>query len=66
MVARMARYCRVECGRFVRSEDGPAGAEYAILLALLVLSSMAIVQSIGSKVWVIYEHIRSGVADAVF
>ncbi len=47
--------------RFLREEDGPTGAEYAILLALLVLSAMPIVGSIGSRVQVIYEHIREGV-----
>lgn len=48
----------------IRSEDGPTGAEYAILLSLLVLSSMTIIGSVGSKMQVIWERIRDGVAVA--
>ena len=46
---------------FVVSEDGVSAAEYAILLALIVLVAMGAVQGIGERMMNIYENIDSSV-----
>lgn len=45
--------------RFGREEDGPTATEYAILLALIVLVAAATIQSIGERMYNIYENINT-------
>ena len=47
---------------FLRSEDGPAGTEYGILIALLLLSVFATMGSFGDRVWHIYSAIDGALA----
>ncbi len=49
---------------FLRSEDGPAGTEYGILIALLLLSVFATMGSFGDRVWRIYSVIDGALAAA--
>jgi Flp pilus assembly pilin Flp len=56
---RIGALKRVEilCRRFAADESGPTATEYAILLAVLILGSMGIIGSIGSKFAVLYTII---------
>ena len=45
--------------RFCREEDGPTATEYAILLAMIVLVAAATIQSIGERMYNIYENINT-------
>jgi Flp pilus assembly pilin Flp len=49
--------------RFCLDEEGPTAAEYAILLALIILVSVATISSIGKKFLNLYILINSGVGD---
>jgi pilus assembly protein Flp/PilA len=51
--------------RFLAEENGPTAAEYAILLALLILGAMATIGNIGSSMQTIYSMIATSV-DAAF
>ncbi|MBN1343490.1 MAG: Flp family type IVb pilin [Phycisphaerae bacterium] len=46
---------------FLVSEEGPSATEYAILLALIVLGSMATIQQIGESMQAIYEEIETAI-----
>lgn len=50
-------------GRFLRAEDGPTATEYAVLLALIVLVAAAVIQSIGEKMYNIYDNINAAVPN---
>jgi pilus assembly protein Flp/PilA len=50
--------------RFLREEDGPAVTEYAIMIALIVLVSVAVISSMGTKVNTTYETLRDNVPSA--
>lgn len=54
-VARLRRFCR--------EEDGPSATEYAILLALIVLVSVAAIQSVSTGVYRIYDNINLAIPD---
>ena len=45
--------------RFWHEEDGPTATEYAIMLALIVLVAAATIQSIGERMYNIYENINT-------
>jgi pilus assembly protein Flp/PilA len=45
--------------RFVREEDGPTATEYGILLAMIVLVAAATIQSIGERMYNIYESVNT-------
>lgn len=49
---------------FLASEDGPTATEYAIMLALIVLVSVAAIGQIGAKVQFVYDNIETAVAAA--
>ena len=51
-------------GRLVTEEDGPTAAEYAIMLALIVLVSVATINAIGQKFYNLYAIIASGLPEA--
>jgi pilus assembly protein Flp/PilA len=44
---------------FWQEEDGPTATEYAILLAMIVLVAAATIQSIGERMYNIYENINT-------
>ena len=43
-----AAFNRVRC--FFKSEDGPTATEYAVMLALIIVVSIAAITSLGGKV----------------
>ena len=45
--------------RFVREEDGPTATEYAIMLALVVVVSIAAISLLGTKVNGVFQDINS-------
>jgi pilus assembly protein Flp/PilA len=55
----MTRYVVAHLRRFWQEEDGPTATEYAILLALIVLVAAATIQSIGERMYNIYENINT-------
>lgn len=59
MTARNAALA--QAARFLRSEDGPTAAEYAVLMALLVLVAVAAIRGIGERMMNIYESINQAV-----
>lgn len=46
--------------RFLKSEDGPSGVEYAILLALIILVSITTLRSFGTGLNNVYSVINTG------
>lgn len=51
--------------RLLRDERGPSATEYAILLAVLILGSMAVIGAIGGSIQVIYDNINAAVEAAL-
>lgn len=51
--------------RFASDEQGPTAAEYAIILALIAVVSMATIGSIGSKFQVLYSTIAGAMPEAL-
>ena len=51
--------------RFLKDLQAVSGTEYAILLALIVMGSMGIIGSIGSKFQVLYTIIANAVGDTM-
>lgn len=47
--------------RLLRDEHAVSAVEYAILLALIVLVSVAAIQGIGSRVINVYEEIQAAI-----
>jgi len=45
------------------AEDGPTAAEYAILLAGLVIVAMVAIGGIGSRIFNVYQAINTAVAN---
>ena len=43
------RYFIERARRFLASEDGPSATEYAVLLALIVVVSLAAIQTLGTR-----------------
>ena len=52
------RQIKGRIGRWTRAEEGVAASEYAILLALIVLGSMGIIGTVGSRIAGLYSIIR--------
>jgi pilus assembly protein Flp/PilA len=50
----MGNLCR-GIGEFIRSEDGPTSVEYAVMLALILLTAFAAIGSLGNKVTAIFS-----------
>ena len=48
---------------FLRSEDGPTAAEYAVMLALIVLGCFGVLISIGTKVKAAFLTLESGLPE---
>jgi Flp pilus assembly pilin Flp len=56
--------CRIRATAFAREEDGPSATEYAILLAMIVLGTMGVIQSIGEDFHNIYMVIANSLPNA--
>lgn len=48
---------------WLRDEEGVSGTEYAILLSLIVMGSMAVIGSIGEKFAVLYAIISDSLPE---
>ncbi len=46
--------------RFFRSEDGPTATEYAVMLALIIMVSLAAISGIGETVSTIFTNVDNG------
>ena len=47
---------------FLQSEDGPTATEYAVMLALIIVVSIAAVSSLGTKVSQIFSAVDATIA----
>ena len=47
---------------FLRSEDGPTATEYAVMLALIIVISIAAIQTLGVKVSTAFSNADAGLA----
>ena len=64
MVMRFIGMCGKTLAAFARDEAGPSATEYAILLAVLILGSMGVIQSIGASFSDIYTAIAGKIPSA--
>jgi len=51
--------------RFLVSQDGPAAAEYAILLAMIAVVSIGTIRSIGERFYNLYTMIADSVGGVM-
>ena len=49
--------------RFLREEDGPTATEYAVMLALIIVVSLAAIGALGSKVNAIFTDINTSLGS---
>ena len=47
---------------FLQSEDGPTATEYAVMLALIIVVSLAAISALGTKVSQIFSAVDSTLA----
>lgn len=47
---------------FLFSEDGPAGTEYAIMIALIIIVSLAAITGLGTKIVSVFTTVDNGMA----
>ena len=59
------RQIKGRIGRWIRAEEGVAASEYAILLALIVLGSIGIIGTVGSRIAGIYSIIRDAMPEGL-
>ena len=52
-----------EVRRFLREEDGPTATEYAVMLALIIVVSLAAIGALGSKVNAIFTDINTSLGS---
>ena len=45
--------------RFVKEENGPTATEYAVMLALIIIVSLAAISALGSKVNTIFTNVQT-------
>jgi pilus assembly protein Flp/PilA len=48
---------------FVTNEDGPSVVEYAVMLGLIVLVSIAAITSVGMQMYSIYDVINASIPE---
>lgn len=63
-VVKFITTCKETLVLFARDEAGPSATEYAILLAVLILGSMGVIQSIGGSFRNIYLVIVGKIPEA--
>jgi pilus assembly protein Flp/PilA len=44
---------------FVTSEDGPTATEYAVMLALIIVTALTAIGTLGSNLWAWYTDIET-------
>jgi pilus assembly protein Flp/PilA len=49
---RLTNYAK----EFLRTEDGPTAAEYAVMLSLIILASAAAITGLGSRMVAVFEY----------
>ena len=47
--------------RFLRSEDGPAATEYAVVLSLIVLAAIGSITQLGLSVSQIFDNLANAI-----
>ena len=52
--------------RFLRSEDGPAAVEYAIMLAVIIIASIGAVLIVGDVQRLLFTETADTMNDAMF
>lgn len=50
--------------RFLRSEDGPVAVEYSVMLALIIITALTAITSLGSSNSVFWGDINTKASDA--
>ncbi len=51
--------------RWLRAEDGPTAAEYAVLLGLIILVSVGVITTLGQGIAGLYAWIRAGLPEGI-
>jgi pilus assembly protein Flp/PilA len=51
--------------KFLRTEDGPAAVEYAIMMALILAACLAAIGLLGGLVGGMYDNASQRIGDAV-
>ena len=51
-------------GRFLKSEDGPTAVEYAVMLALIILVSLAAITTVGTTTESTFTKIGTALTTA--
>lgn len=54
---------RRQLKRFLRDEQGPTAAEYAVMLALIILVSVVAIDAVGQKFFNLYTMINSAIPE---
>ena len=52
-------------GFFLRSEDGPAATEYAVLLALIILVALGPITTLGLNIASIFQNVSDSLPNNV-
>ena len=50
--------------KFLKSEDGPTAVEYAVMVALIIVVSIAAITTLGSKVKTTFEDTSTKITTA--
>jgi pilus assembly protein Flp/PilA len=66
MAGLMNRLRRTRLAKFLYSTDGPTATEYAIMLAVIILVSVAAIQQAGGWMSFCYDNIATAVATVGF
>ena len=45
--------------RFVKPDDGPTATEYAVMLALIIIASVAAISLLGTEVIAIFDTVQT-------
>ena len=51
------------CRRFAREEDGPTAAEYAVMLAMIVLACLVAINTLSDKIQTTFLTVTSILPD---
>ena len=52
-----------QAARFIRSEDGPAAVEYAVMLALIIVVCIAAIRSFGTSTSASFTRTANSIAS---
>ena len=48
---------------FVKADDGPTAAEYALMLAMIIIACFVAIETLSGKVQTTFETMASGLPD---